>query len=257
MCCSILNNLLHSLWTILIPSDILLARKVDLKLDYIGRSTMHVKMEEAPEALARRNVVSIEVLFNFIIASAKLHCDVIMAFVDILENVLDSLDRGNRLDVNMAAVLPDEIGTVSEDPTIVDLLSSDLMCASSVPVFVGCIGILRDGCLIPEWLWKVLGALSILHARCISVVSATGVMNHEHFDQLQQLWCAELGFLIEKDNAVHVREATFLKLYGEEVSHHLSKYASPNVLQHLGDLLQSDLARGHPESLARQDLQSW
>jgi hypothetical protein len=91
-CCSVLNNLLHSLWTVLIPSDILLARKVDLKSDNIGRSTMHGEMEEAPNALARRNVASIEVLFDFIIASAKLHCDVIMAFVDILENVLDSLD---------------------------------------------------------------------------------------------------------------------------------------------------------------------
>jgi hypothetical protein len=36
--------------------------------------------------------------------------------------------------------------------------------------------------------------------------------------------------LIKKDNAVHVRKATLLKLYGEEVSHGLSKYASLNVL---------------------------
>ena len=92
MCCSILNNLLHSLWTVLIPSDILLARKVDLKLDNIGKSNMHDKMEEAPNALARRNVASIKVLSDFIIASAKLHSGAIMAFVDIFENVLDGLD---------------------------------------------------------------------------------------------------------------------------------------------------------------------
>ena len=42
----------------------------------------------------------------------------------------------------MAAVLPNEIGTVSDDPMIVDLLSPDLMCVSSVPASGGCIGIL-------------------------------------------------------------------------------------------------------------------
>ena len=90
--CSILNDLLHSLLTIQIPSDIQLARKMDLKLDDIGKSNMHDEIEEAPNALARRNVVSIEILSDFITASAELHSDAIMALVDIFGNVLDSFD---------------------------------------------------------------------------------------------------------------------------------------------------------------------
>ena len=81
----------------------------------------------------------------------------------------------------MAMVLPDAIGTVSDNPTIVDLLSPDLMCVSSVPASGGCIAILRDGCLIPEWLWKVFGA------RSIWVFCTTGLMDHQLFDQLKQL----------------------------------------------------------------------
>ena len=100
----------------------------DLKSDDIVRSTMHDEMEEAPNSLTRRNVVSIEVLSDFIIASAELHSDAIIAFIDIFENLLDGLDRGDGLDVDMAMVLSDEIGRVSNDPTVVDLLSLDLMC---------------------------------------------------------------------------------------------------------------------------------
>ena len=107
-----LHDLLHSLLTVLIPSDILLARKVDLKLDDIWRSTMHEKMEEIPDAFTSRNIVSIQILFDFIVASSKLHGDAIMAFVHILENILHSLDYSNTLDVDVATILPDEIGTI-------------------------------------------------------------------------------------------------------------------------------------------------
>jgi hypothetical protein len=49
-------------------------------------------MEEAPNTLTGRNIASVKILFDFIVASSKLHGDAIMAFVHILENVLDSLD---------------------------------------------------------------------------------------------------------------------------------------------------------------------
>ena len=127
-----LNNLLHGLLTILIPSDILLARKVDLKSDSIWRSTVHEEMKETPDAFARRNIASIQILFDLIVASSKLHGDVIMAFVHILENILHSLDCSDTLDVDVATIFPDEIGTISDDPAIVNLLSLDLMSVASV-----------------------------------------------------------------------------------------------------------------------------
>ena len=148
---------------------------------------MHAKIEEAPNTLTSRNVASIEVLFDFIIASPKLHCNVIMAFVHIFVDILDSFDRGNGLDIDMVMVLPDKIGRVCDDPMIVDLLSPNVMCVSSVPAPGQSISILRNGGLIPERLWKVFGAVSILHARCIRVLSPTGIVNHELFYQLEQL----------------------------------------------------------------------
>ena len=70
---------------------------------------------------------------------------------------------------------------------IVDLLSLNLMYTSSVPVPSGSIGILRNGYLIPERLWKVFGATSILHASGMRVLSITELMNHQLLDQLKQL----------------------------------------------------------------------
>ena len=127
-----LHNLLHGLLTILIPSDILLARKVDLKSDNIWRSTVHEEMKETPDAFASRNVASNQILFDLIIASSKLHGEAIMAFVHILENILHSLDCGDTLNVDVATILPDEIGTISDNPAIVNLLSPNLMSVASV-----------------------------------------------------------------------------------------------------------------------------
>ena len=93
---------------------------------------MHEEMKETPDAFASRNVASIQILFDLIIASSKLHGEAIMAFVHILENILHSLDCGDTLDVDVATILPDEIGTISDDPAIVDLLSPNLMSVASV-----------------------------------------------------------------------------------------------------------------------------
>ena len=106
--------------------------KVDLKSDSIWRSTVHEEMKEMPDAFTSRNVVSIQILFDFIVASSKLHGDAIMAFVHILENILHSLDCGNTLDVDVATIFQDEIGTISDDPAIVDLLSPNLRSVASV-----------------------------------------------------------------------------------------------------------------------------
>ena len=93
---------------------------------------MHEEMKETPDAFASRNIVSIQILFDFVVASSKLHGDVIMAFVHILENILHSLDCSNTLDVDVATILSDEIGTISDDPAIVNLLSLNLMSVASV-----------------------------------------------------------------------------------------------------------------------------
>jgi hypothetical protein len=46
-----------------------------------------------------------------------------MALVHIFVNVLNSLDRSNRLHIDMAPILPDEIWRVANHPLIVDLIA--------------------------------------------------------------------------------------------------------------------------------------
>jgi hypothetical protein len=46
-----------------------------------------------------------------------------MALVDIFENVLDSFDRCNRLNVDMAPILPNEIFVMANNPSIVKMIS--------------------------------------------------------------------------------------------------------------------------------------
>jgi hypothetical protein len=132
MFCSMIDDLLDGLLTVFIPCDILLVREVDLKSDNIGNSAVHKEMKKAPDALAGGDVVCIQILFDFIVAGSKLHADAIMTLVHILVDVLDRLDRGNGLHIDVAIVLPDEVGTVSDDPAIVNLLSTNTMCLTSV-----------------------------------------------------------------------------------------------------------------------------
>jgi hypothetical protein len=49
--CRIISNLLDGLLSILNPGDILLAWEMHLELHNIGESTVHEKVEEAPDAL--------------------------------------------------------------------------------------------------------------------------------------------------------------------------------------------------------------
>jgi hypothetical protein len=130
--CSMINNLLNGLPTIFIPCDILLAREVDLKLDDIGNGTVHEEMKKAPNALTKGDVGCIQRLFDFIIAGSKLHADALMTLVHILVDVLDRLDKGDELHIDVAIVLQDEVGTVSDNPVIVNLLSMNAMCLSGV-----------------------------------------------------------------------------------------------------------------------------
>jgi hypothetical protein len=105
---------------------------MDLKVHDTGLALMHLKKVETPNGLTGRDVSSIQVLLDLIVTGAKLHGGAVMALVHILVDVLDSFDRGDGLDVNVAAVLPDEIPGVADDPAIVNLLALDSIGLASV-----------------------------------------------------------------------------------------------------------------------------
>src|ERR1700724_281151 len=103
-----LDNLLQRIDTIFIPCDHLLTWKVDLKVDDVGIDCMHLISHQTPKSLALRDVACIQIELDLILTLAKLHSGTVMALVDILVDVLDASDRADALDVDMAAILPEQ-----------------------------------------------------------------------------------------------------------------------------------------------------
>jgi hypothetical protein len=64
----------------------------------------------------------IQIELDFILAGAKLHSSPIMTFVDVFINIFDSLDRSNRLHIDMTLVFPEQPCTVWYNPTVVYFL---------------------------------------------------------------------------------------------------------------------------------------
>ena len=65
------------------------------------------------------NIVGIQVLLDLIQTCAKLHSSAIMALINVLVNVLDSLDGCNLLEIDVTAIFPDEVRAVQHYPAIV------------------------------------------------------------------------------------------------------------------------------------------
>ena len=66
-------------------------------------------------------------------------------------------------------------------------MASDIMLPSVIPVMVFRIAILTQGGLLKKFLWIVLTALAMDHARSIWIQWATGTMSHIVTDQLVQM----------------------------------------------------------------------
>jgi len=109
-----------------------------------------------------------------------------MALVHILVDVLDCLDRSNRLHIDMAPVLPDKIWGVTDHPLVVDLPSPYVMNLASVTTSGAGIRVLSNSSLCSKGLGKTLRATAINHARGTGVLIATGSVNHKLLDQFKE-----------------------------------------------------------------------
>src|SRR5882762_4728141 len=83
-----------------------------------------------------------------------------MALVDILVDVLDGTDGGYALHIDVAAVLPQQVGAVADHPAIVHLFAIDSVGLGCVPAAHVGIGIFSDSGGVPEWLGEPLPAAS-------------------------------------------------------------------------------------------------
>src|ERR1700690_126033 len=87
-----LNDLLKRRNTILLPCDQVLSLKMNVQTHNMWQLLMHGKLSHAPEGFCRGNITCIKIKFDLILGLAKLHSGAIMAFVDVLVDILYGLD---------------------------------------------------------------------------------------------------------------------------------------------------------------------
>ena len=175
------------------------------------------------------------------------------ALVDVFVNVFDPLDRPNTLYVDMASVLPEQKDAEWNDKTIVDLLATGKsVCLSSITTAEIGIRVIGDGGLVMEWLGKTFGALAVLHAGSIGILSTTGSMDYVLHHQFMELRIdirirnlsreefvkfirsVKLGIRMEENNEMGVRQATLLKFIGVAIANGLPQTSYlHDVIEHL------------------------
>ena len=75
---------------------------------------MHGELKEMPACLHRPNVVTINVVLDFIHIS-NLHSSPVMSLVDILVDILDCLDRSTDFHIDVTVILGKEVRIVRDN----------------------------------------------------------------------------------------------------------------------------------------------
>ena len=153
---------------------------MDLETDHWWAFLLHMEIENMPNTLTGRDILRIKIELNIILTATKLHYSVIMALVDMIVDVFDSFDWCNGLNIDMAAIFPNEIITMCNYPQIINLMTSDLKSLASVTSPEIGIGIIIDCGLIMKGLWKISGTLStdLVWGISIMVLRTTWSMDH-------------------------------------------------------------------------------
>ena len=90
------------------------------------------KLQESPYSFTGRDIAGIQVELDLIFTCTKLHSCAIVTLVDVFVNVLDSLDRKDAFHVDVTSILPEPEAWIGNNPTIIDLMTSNLILLSSV-----------------------------------------------------------------------------------------------------------------------------
>ena len=196
-------------------------------------------------SLTTADVACIQILLDFISTGSKLHGGPIMAFVHILVDVLDGLNGGNGLHIDVTAISPDEVLGVADNPLVGDLLASNFMCLASVGAPCMCIRVISHRGVFPKWLWETLGTFAIDHTGGIRILLSAGHMNHVLLNKFKKFrvvfrkfrghktvnvfWRAQLGMRLKEDNDVGMRKTMLLKLNSIEEGSHISQYTSFDI----------------------------
>jgi hypothetical protein len=198
-------------------------------------------------------------MIHYFIHICHLQGCTIVTLVDIFVNVLDSLDSGTDLYVDMTVILCGQPRIVGNNMTVVKCVTSGVGVGPAI-VWPGIFRIsvsTKTGCGA-KFLGEMLAALTIDHAGCSEVLRTTGTMDHTLCDGLIKHGLSfrvrdlgrnervdmrnitNLELLPQEDEEMDMRQTPLLKLYGEDKSKNTSKQAILYVLEHGLHLLGKD-----------------
>ena len=86
---------------------------------------------------------------------------------------------------NMTVELPEPEAWIENNPSVVNLMTSNLVCLSCVTSSEVGIRILINGGFVSEWFRETFGTFAILYAWSIWIIGTTGSVNHILLDQFK------------------------------------------------------------------------
>ena len=177
---------------------------------------MQTKLENPPEGLTGRDISRVlkvlNLIDNIIVSSRAMvgnsrvdgHLGLVMALVDILEEVLDSSNRRTDFNIDVGIVLCAEPEVVRNNPSVVHreaISSHDMTSIVTSPILR--VATVVDLGFFHQRAWVVLGAILessfvvSCHAGSIRVACSTGAMHHGCGDCLKCqgtcLWIRNFG----------------------------------------------------------------
>src|SRR6267154_5970044 len=207
----------------------------------------------------RGSLLDVLMIYDLINIFTEADRGTIVTLVYVLVNVLDGLDRGADLDFDMTTISGGQKGIIGNDITIV----KGMTFAVGIGFTIIWPGILRvtvftEVGLGAKILWIMLAAFAFDHARSIWVFRTAGAMHHalcdgliKHgmsdrvrdpsgHDRIHMGSITDLKGTLQKEQEMDVRQATLLKLYGEDITEDLAKQTILYIFEHGLDLLSKD-----------------
>src|SRR6267154_285140 len=154
----------------------------------------------------------------------------IMTLVYVLVNVLDGLDGGANLDIDMTTIFGGQKGIIGNDVTIVKGMTFGFGIGFTI-IWPGIlrVTVFTEAGLGAKILWIMLAAFAFDHARSVWVFRTAGAMHHalcdgliKHgmsdrvrdlsgHDRIHMGSVADLKGTLQKEQEMDVRQATLLK----------------------------------------------
>lgn len=173
-------------------------------LNYVAITYLQREIENSPASLRRPDVALAFVYLRLILVVPDhhintvllvgLHCDsgLVTALVHVLVQVLDGLDGGAELHVDVGPELEQQPGVVGHHASVVHYhmlsratdshrcgVASSTLSWTRTATTVGGVAVVTDAGPLAEGLGEALGALAVFHAGALGVVCTTRSMEHE------------------------------------------------------------------------------